>query len=1118
MLARFTKLLGIAEKERLRFFSLSSLFFVLLISWSLANCARNAYFMKEAGPDKLPYMYMVNAVFMIIAASAYSRVVDRMARHRFLILCLIGTSALFLGLRALIPLRLAWMPYALYSLGEMASTILIMHIWTFANDIFDPREGKRIFPLVGAICSLAGVLGGFLAKPMVAVVGTANLFVIWSAALLATIPMTLWVYRIGVGSGALASSPSPGKKEEAPYGFRMNFSALWENPLIRTLTYIALPMWMIVYVIDFRYYVALDEVFKDQDKLAGFLGLFNSATSICGLGLQLFVTSRLLKRFGAGTTFLLYPITLTSGAVALALRSILPAPAAPKLSSPRALAGIYPKFSDNVVFYSTADPSSHLLYNALPADKRGQGRAFICGTVEPICTALTGAILILIKMTHTPDTLVSFAMVGCGTLLVILALRIKSAYLETLIENMGSDDVDLKIAAINLLSQMHDSKTTSLLLNSLTSANEESALFSLELLKAAKKDRLAGELCGILPKTRPKVKVAVVRALSEIGDADSVLALAPLLEDVDPEIRAATVRAISRLGTPSDKERLPPFLDDLSPDVRAETCIAVINADLGIKRNILAIDKLREMAQSPDLASQAKAAYVFGEVRFKQLLSTILNAAASTDELLQREAFGAIGKLGDAHTVPKLVRFLDVSRLTLQAEETLVNLGDFVLEPLHRELSSPDNGSETRINIVGCLKRLGRAESVPVLAEFLKGELTSESLERGIDALASIKTRLKNDPDGALKRRLTPDFFAVLSQCLDSLVRRIERDVACTHSLKDSSNETAAYLLKDALGHSIRRAEETALRCLELFSDPETIRSAASRIRTGEARTLAEAFEVLEGSCPQSRGLVRALEKKYFPDDSDGSRPDPGPALTYCLAPENAVWTRACAIFAIGELKIASFKEQLGGALKDQDPVLRGNAALALRKIEGAHGEYDREADTMAVNMQRVLFLRSVPLFLDVDGGDLQWISEISKERDVVPDETIFKENDEGDSLYIIISGSVRMVKGLAKPVILSLLQERDSFGEMAILEREKRSVSVEAQTHAKLLIIDRDDFQRLLLVRPKITFALLKSLTVQIRELQQEVLSAKSMADWFMKKSSGKALKQPVASAGENK
>jgi CRP-like cAMP-binding protein len=136
----------------------------------------------------------------------------------------------------------------------------------------------------------------------------------------------------------------------------------------------------------------------------------------------------------------------------------------------------------------------------------------------------------------------------------------------------------------------------------------------------------------------------------------------------------------------------------------------------------------------------------------------------------------------------------------------------------------------------------------------------------------------------------------------------------------------------------------------------------------------------------------------------------------------------------------------------------------------------------MAIDMERILFLRSVPLFTDIDGNDLQWINEITREKKYKAGQVVFRENDVGDALYIISRGSVRVVKG-QNQVILQILEERECFGEMAILDQEPRSATVEVQKDATLLAIKRDDFQRLLLARPQLAFSLFHTISRRLRE-----------------------------------
>ena len=68
-----------------------------------------------------------------------------------------------------------------------------------------------------------------------------------------------------------------------------------------------------------------------------------------------------------------------------------------------------------------------------------------------------------------------------------------------------------------------------------------------------------------------------------------------------------------------------------------------------------------------------------------------------------------------------------------------------------------------------------------------------------------------------------------------------------------------------------------------------------------------------------------------------------------------------------------------------------------------------------------------------------------------------------------------KVLKGEKGSFLLTTLKQGDFFGEMAILDEELRSATIEMNEDSKLLIIKRDHFQSLLLSKPQIAFALFK-------------------------------------------
>ena len=139
-------------------------------------------------------------------------------------------------------------------------------------------------------------------------------------------------------------------------------------------------------------------------------------------------------------------------------------------------------------------------------------------------------------------------------------------------------------------------------------------------------------------------------------------------------------------------------------------------------------------------------------------------------------------------------------------------------------------------------------------------------------------------------------------------------------------------------------------------------------------------------------------------------------------------------------------------------------------------------------------FLTTVPIFAEIDQNSLIEVSKITTERSYPKGSMIILEEEYGDKLFIVQSGTVKItrVNDEGKEVILALLGSSEIFGEMAILDGECRSANVLAQEACSLLVISREDFINILKKNFKVSFALMSELAKKIRksDLQIEALS----------------------------
>lgn len=137
-------------------------------------------------------------------------------------------------------------------------------------------------------------------------------------------------------------------------------------------------------------------------------------------------------------------------------------------------------------------------------------------------------------------------------------------------------------------------------------------------------------------------------------------------------------------------------------------------------------------------------------------------------------------------------------------------------------------------------------------------------------------------------------------------------------------------------------------------------------------------------------------------------------------------------------------------------------------------------------------FLKSVPIFSGLDNETIRRISMLGTRKIFKRDATVLHENETGSALFVIISGKVKVSRSSddGKEIILSILNESDFFGEMAILDGLNRSANVTAIDETELFLIQRTDFINLLYEHPEISIALLQELTRRLRTSDMKIKS----------------------------
>ncbi len=143
-----------------------------------------------------------------------------------------------------------------------------------------------------------------------------------------------------------------------------------------------------------------------------------------------------------------------------------------------------------------------------------------------------------------------------------------------------------------------------------------------------------------------------------------------------------------------------------------------------------------------------------------------------------------------------------------------------------------------------------------------------------------------------------------------------------------------------------------------------------------------------------------------------------------------------------------------------------------------------------ATPAQAVPLLRDVPLFSVLDNDAIVELARAVLLRIYRAGQPIFIQEDPGEEMYIILEGSVKIVRESlsGREITLAFLGKGNFFGDMALLDGYPRSASAYAVSDSKLLMLRRVDFENHLLRKPESARNLLRFLSVRLRRANSKI------------------------------
>lgn len=133
---------------------------------------------------------------------------------------------------------------------------------------------------------------------------------------------------------------------------------------------------------------------------------------------------------------------------------------------------------------------------------------------------------------------------------------------------------------------------------------------------------------------------------------------------------------------------------------------------------------------------------------------------------------------------------------------------------------------------------------------------------------------------------------------------------------------------------------------------------------------------------------------------------------------------------------------------------------------------------------EKILFLSHVNLFEELPVQDLGLVATVAEEGEGEAEQVLFQEGDIGDRMYLVVSGNVSLsIQRPEGPLVVATRGPRSFFGEMSLLDDDRRSASARCEEHCRFLVLEKDTFVQLVMDYPVIALAIFKYLCGLVRQ-----------------------------------
>lgn len=796
-----SRIVEIKQGEELIAIFLFFYFFLITAPHTIIKSVRDARYLIDLGSLQLPIAYLLTAALMGFVVAFHSKLQVKIQRSILIISSLIFFIITCFIFGLLIIQGWTWVPLVFWIWANIFVIVLMTQFWFLVNDVFNPREAKRLIGFFVSGGILGGIFGGLLTGLLAFDYPDSLLFIATGLLIISVIVVNyifIWQRKKKPIPIKTDKKDKGGKNETPKVGFKDCFNTVRKNYYLKLLAAVVTITLVVSTFIDWQSKNVIQRVFRDVE-LTEFFGYFNAGLLVFPFFLQLFLTSGFIKRYGIRVALLLFPFILLLGSLGIAV-----------------FVGIYfaviLKGSDKSLSYSLNQSVRELLYIPVSPELKYKAKIFIDMFLNRFAKGIGALILMIFIFIPTEWTfrvqIVSFISVVFILAWAFLNLKVSKEYTNTVKEKLDVkwDRVDREVA------EKVDIDYTKLVFDTLESKDRSSVLYAMHLFDLIKQDKLTPEVKKLISYKSDEIRASSLGALFDAEETTWV----PETDDyLGEEVLEKKIQEIMSLDV--YKEVMEDYIGKVVLDkgIETETEKMEVAKAMGLmESNSTLVDTLEDLIrdESPDVS---------------------------------RYAVESAAKLKRREYVPAIIEKM-LSPLTREdASAALEKYGSKVIGTLADYLGDSEEDIEVRRATASVLARIGTQDTVDLLSWELAedGEDIEDAL---IDALDKIRSE---KPDVRFSKKIVEP----------KIIQNVKKYYQMLIEHYDSKSRRKEDELTEVLPGNLSNTLMDIFKLLELIYPREDIIRAYQNVRTGTKDSVAYAVELLDNI------LKKELKDVIFP-------------------------------------------------------------------------------------------------------------------------------------------------------------------------------------------------------------------------------------------------------------